>query len=1786
MPDHDPEHALDQLLRRADERPKIDPEARARILDRLRERRPAEAMKAAAADPPGDPRPESAEPTADAPPPAAEVIDLPDRRWSPVGLGLAFAACLALLWGIPRMMRDRPKGDVDGESLAQHTNTSDRPEAFTLADGSVAWLRSGASIEVLGRRQIRVTGEALLKVAEERRPFTVETAHGRAEARGEVLFRAEATKTLIAVARGQAELLDREGNDGSDGRDHLRAGEQVTLGEGDAPTITAGHRLTHLLGWAQPLFKDPAPSTGVARRGNLLARDPATMAWSTSEWPLPMRNLDVDVVIEDGVARTTLDQTFFNPTYRTLEGVYSFPLPSDAAISRLAMYVGGDLMEGGIVERQRGRTIYESIVYRRRDPALLEQMSGNEFRIRVFPLPSRQEKRLFLSYVEPLAGLYGEQTLRVPLPELDAPVGAVNVKVHLRDGEGWTLRSTSHPLTVKAEGDEELATWSDTGVVLGDDLILTLSPKGQDPAVQVRRDGDQWLVRARPDFGAPSRAKPRRWVILYDTSASRDAGEIAAQERLFSHLLRSIDGEDRLTVLAFDTALREFGPLAPVDELDPLVLRGWVQREGQDHVGATDLAAALARGRDLLDSDARDGEEPVLLYLGDGLAHGDEHSPSELVSIIGASATFVAAALGDPLDTPLLTALADATGGLVTLIDGGEELAWRARELVATLATPRLQNVDVDLLDSRGTPLREGPLDASARTLSDGEDLLLTTTSATPPASVEIRGNVDGAPFSQRLSVPTDALAEGEASEPASFVSLLGARARISALLAEDRSARTEAHRETITALALEHFLVTPYTSLLVVESEAMAERFGLKRPTAGWAPYPAPPSIEVRQEPRGRLGDIRRGTYVHRTPVELLRDPNQGYSDSDWWGLQDQGWAGPFGARGLGLSGTGRGGGGVGGGIIGLDSLLGDAIGSSSRTSAFGGAGSMAQAEEEFATTGAHRLKAMESLSERSSFRRDLQDPSSARRARRRLPTVTRWAGGTGQHRYYGYSGGVTPPYPQAWHYSADRRLDDLTALLPALFEASIDRSRERLLAVHARAGAGSISDAARRMIDRARAQAPTGSFVEDDQRDIIEVEADGALRRTRRIGGYLDEELLFDGATVRTRYPDLDIEVRRDLRGAEHLGYERWAPWLLPSADALAALFEIDVTGDRRVRLRRPDGPGLDPLVIELSFDASGRLIQVLSGDASGGQAPTRTTQIAYPSAGPVVTRDGDTRSFTRAERAPAPSAGHELSVVLDVPYGSIAEAEAAVAEATGPGKRRALHQHLATLLALGRYEQLEAPILALHAEAPLTTGELVLASGGLHRLDAASWKRLRKGLDAEAPVAAYVAAHRGQARAFATIATAHAGTLPGLMASYRSLLDQGERGRAKAAELREFERFLADYDHPVLSYILAWKLANGWSWRKPELAASAWRALADAEPQWRGVALHAAGVARYNRGDMAAAAEHFLVAFEESPKGSVSAPPQVDWTVRQAIQSHRGEATWHLHWSRWRDRVETSGDADQLAAFIAAALRLGDQEAVHRVLARADLSKLDREPGLELVQALLAAGMDAEARPLVRHLRVLAPEDPDVLIASAVLAESLGDLGEAAAALEAAIARPEIADLGELRALYERALQMRARISQAGLDGKPNAQAIDAALAVAKRWRRDDPDNPRIDELSAKLLYSHGLKDAAWRQLSSISERHPSEGDAHARVAALLAREGDLKAANRSLAAAIAAEPTNPTWLLRRAQNLLAADERQQAEADLKAIADGDWQDRFRSVVYEAKTLQDYVDRAAKR
>ena len=107
--------------------------------------------------------------------------------------------------------------------------------------------------------------------------------------------------------------------------------------------------------------------------------------------PLTVGYHKVSVDIRDQIARTVIEESFVNHTNAELEGVFHFPLPQDASISGFGMWIGNNLVEADVVEKQRAREIFETIKRERRDPGLLEWSGGNIFKARVFPIPAHSE---------------------------------------------------------------------------------------------------------------------------------------------------------------------------------------------------------------------------------------------------------------------------------------------------------------------------------------------------------------------------------------------------------------------------------------------------------------------------------------------------------------------------------------------------------------------------------------------------------------------------------------------------------------------------------------------------------------------------------------------------------------------------------------------------------------------------------------------------------------------------------------------------------------------------------------------------------------------------------------------------------------------------------------------------------------------------------------------------------------------------------------------------------------------------------------------------------------------------------------------------------------------------------------------------------------------------------------------------------------------------------------------------------------------------------------------------
>src|SRR6266550_3414405 len=126
--------------------------------------------------------------------------------------------------------------------------------------------------------------------------------------------------------------------------------------------------------------------------------------------PLEVTRHQASVRITDQLAATSIEQEFYNPNDQRIEGTFLFPIPKGAQIKKFTMEIDGKPVEAELMSADKARGIYEDIIRKLRDPALLEYAGRDVFKVRIFPIEPNSRKRITLAYTQLLksdSGLIG-----------------------------------------------------------------------------------------------------------------------------------------------------------------------------------------------------------------------------------------------------------------------------------------------------------------------------------------------------------------------------------------------------------------------------------------------------------------------------------------------------------------------------------------------------------------------------------------------------------------------------------------------------------------------------------------------------------------------------------------------------------------------------------------------------------------------------------------------------------------------------------------------------------------------------------------------------------------------------------------------------------------------------------------------------------------------------------------------------------------------------------------------------------------------------------------------------------------------------------------------------------------------------------------------------------------------------------------------------------------------------------------------------------------------------------
>ncbi len=572
--------------------------------------------------------------------------------------------------------------------------------------------------------------------------------------------------------------------------------------------------------------------------------------------PLEVQSHRVRIAVRDQVAVTEVDEVFHNPNALRVEGEYLFPIPKNATIDRFSMEIDGKQQTAELVDAAQARTLYEDIVRRMRDPALLEYGERGLFRVRAFPIEPNGSKHVTIRY---------SQVLRRdgPVVELDypldterfssAPIDTVTVEVHIESKEALkSVWSPSHAVEVTRKGDHEaLAGFELTHARPDSDFQLFYTVDEKQPVglgvlthrVEGEDDGYFLLLASAGAEDDAAKRQPEDVVFAVDTSGSMAGPKIEQLKRALRYCIQGLGERDRFEIVRFSTEAEPlFGSLVDASPANRTKALSFV--DGFHAAGGTAIQEALDRSLHAGDSvrDAtRDAGRPYLVaFLTDGQPTVGETDPQKLADLGRAAVGKTGArvftfGVGTDVDTRLLDQLAEASRGASQYVGDRDDIERAVSSFYARVAQPVMTGLtlrtegDIRLLQSYPQALPD---------LFHGDQLVVVGRyRGAGEGRVIVSGTVGGESreLASRVVFPAKGPGPADAESGNPFVPRLWATRRVGYLLDEIRQHGENAElRDEIVQLARRHGIVTPYTSYLILEDE---RRKDVPQPLASAAP-------------------------------------------------------------------------------------------------------------------------------------------------------------------------------------------------------------------------------------------------------------------------------------------------------------------------------------------------------------------------------------------------------------------------------------------------------------------------------------------------------------------------------------------------------------------------------------------------------------------------------------------------------------------------------------------------------------------------------------------------------------------------------------------------------------------------------------------------------------------------------------------------------------------------------------------------------------------------------------
>ena len=631
------------------------------------------------------------------------------------------------------------------------------------------------------------------------------------------------------------------------------------------------HR-SHFLGLLVLASQSVFLSTTALAAGTLTAKD-------SSHQPIRIRNHHVDVVLNNGFARTEVQQTFFNPNPVDLEAIYSFPAPQNASLSEVTLYAGETVIEGEVVEQEQARTIYESERDQGQDAGLAEKDEYRTYEFSVSPVRAGSDTRIRFVYYQPLSIDTGVGRYLYPLEDGGTDEAALSFwtaheqvdeafSFNLELKSAWPVESVRMPGFSDARIDQldeghYKVRLERQALTLDQDLVFYYALKdglpGRVELIAYRADPKRpgiFMLVVTPGIDLQPLAQGADYTFVLDVSGSM-AGKLQTLALGVAQALTEMRAGDRYRLILFNNQAKNITHgFVPVNEAT--VEAGVRLVHSMASGGGTDLYSGLALALDDLDAD----RATSIVLVTDGVANvGNTQAKAFHQLMQQYDVRVFGFLLGNNANWPLMRTICDASGGFSAGVSNTDDIVGQLVLAKSKLVHECLHDTELKI---RGVRVSDTGGELLGKVYRGQQLVIFGRYEQGGTAEVTLKARLTG---EDRTYHTTFDFPDLDTENPE--IERLWALDRIERIqVKEDAGLEDPSEaREAIAGLGVEYQIVTDHTSMLVLSDEGFQQHGIERKNRERVAIERKAQTVRTGQAPRSRRVDQSQPAFHEPTP-------------------------------------------------------------------------------------------------------------------------------------------------------------------------------------------------------------------------------------------------------------------------------------------------------------------------------------------------------------------------------------------------------------------------------------------------------------------------------------------------------------------------------------------------------------------------------------------------------------------------------------------------------------------------------------------------------------------------------------------------------------------------------------------------------------------------------------------------------------------------------------------------------------------------------------------------------